>query len=117
VQGSGFRVEGGKGRVNLVGFGIWYSGFGFWVSGFKFRVSGFEFRVSGFGFRITGFGFSVQDLQGRNLKKIKGQLTFLPKKQFRIDSLSTRWSTTLSSEVNMPPVIHCRALCGANLVA
>ena len=28
----------------------------------------------------------------------------------------TRWSTTLSSKVNLPHVINFRALCGANLV-
>ena len=31
-------------------------------------------------------------------------------------TMSTRWSTTLSSKVNLPHAINFRALCGANLV-
>jgi len=34
----------------------------------------------------------------------------------RTMSPTARWSTTLSSKVNLPPAIYFRALCGANLV-
>jgi len=35
---------------------------------------------------------------------------------FGLTGLSTRWSMTLSSEVNLPHVINARAMCGAHLV-
>ena len=59
VRGLGSGLErvgsrGWKGRIGMLGFGVWVSGLGFRVSGLGFRVSGFGFRVSGFDFRVVG---------------------------------------------------------------
>ena len=53
------RVEGVKGRLQVLGFGG--QGLGAWVSGFGFRVSGFVFMVQGLQFYGAGFvDFMVQ---------------------------------------------------------
>ena len=95
----------------------------FGVQGLGFRVWGLGFRVQGSGFRVQGLGFWVKlylveavslkeplDQRAQNLQ-LNGPVFHLHQRH-----LTARWSTTLSSKVNLPHAIKFTALCGAHLV-
>ena len=81
------------------GLGCRAQGFGFRVWGLGFGDEGLGFGVWGLGFGVWGSGFGVWGV-------------FLPPEAFP----ARRWSTTLSSKVNLAQAIDFRALFVENLV-
>ena len=135
VQRSGFRVWGLGSRVQCSQFRV--QGSVFRVQGAGFRVQGSGFRVQGSGCRVQGSGLRVQGLgfrvQGRPpisqptpciLHSQENGLERVPVVAEGQQSLAVcpttlspeRWTTTLSSKVNLPYTINFRALRSANLV-